>query len=104
VRDIDAALGQQLQHLATGERIGQIPANGGQDDVGGPAVAMESGRAGLGEYASARAARVLLPATRTAAVCASRRVAGTSDKGASAAYATALSEFPDSRQVLSFRT
>jgi hypothetical protein len=41
MRDIDTTLGQELQHLPAGQWVGQIPAYGGQDDVGWPAVAAE---------------------------------------------------------------
>jgi hypothetical protein len=68
MRDVDAALGQQLEHLPAGERIGQVPADGGQDDVGRPAVAAE-GRGGVpGERASTGTAGVLLSVTAITAV------------------------------------
>jgi hypothetical protein len=39
VRDIDATLGQQLQDLPAGERVGQVPAHRRRAHVGRPAVA-----------------------------------------------------------------
>jgi hypothetical protein len=38
---IDAALGEQLQHLSAGQRVGQVPPYCGQDDVGWPAIITE---------------------------------------------------------------
>jgi hypothetical protein len=41
VRDVDAAFGQEFHHLPARQRIGQIPAHGHDDDVPGPAIAVE---------------------------------------------------------------
>jgi hypothetical protein len=41
MRDIDAALGQQLKHLTARQGVGQVPPYGRQDHVLGPAVAAE---------------------------------------------------------------
>ncbi len=41
VGDIDAAFGQQLPDLATGQRVREVPAHRRQDDVRWPAIAAE---------------------------------------------------------------
>src|ERR671927_78377 len=68
MRDVDAALGQQLEHLSAGERIGQVPADGGQDNVSRPAIPAEDRGRVLGERTPTATAGVLLSAATIAAV------------------------------------
>jgi len=48
-RDIDATLGEELGDLPGGERVAQIPAHRGDDDVGWPTVAGGGAARGVGE-------------------------------------------------------
>jgi hypothetical protein len=41
MRDVNAAFGQQLQHLPARQRVGQVPPHCGQDDLGRPAITAE---------------------------------------------------------------
>ncbi len=62
-RDIDATLGKELGDLPGGERVAQIPAHRGDDDVGWPTVAGEGATRGVGEVPMAGTAGEALTAT-----------------------------------------
>jgi hypothetical protein len=89
-------LGQQLQHLAAGQRVGQVPPHRHHDHIPGPAIAAEGGHRVLGEGASARAAGVFLAAPPIAAVAFGGGVLAGGTEWHKPTTLSALSEFPNS--------
>src|SRR5262249_54165524 len=64
-RDVDPALGQEFGNVPGGERVAEVPVDGGQDHLSRPTVAGEGGTGELGEVPAAASTGVALTTATT---------------------------------------